>query len=50
MEIAIFTGIKIPLSIITDNLSFIGVGPTIDVAIGASIGQSIEKNTPEKDE
>lgn len=43
LGIAIFSGIGIPLSIITDNLGFIGVGPAIGVAIGASIGQSIEK-------
>lgn len=43
LGIAIFSGIGIPLSIITDNPAFIGVGPAIGVALGSSIGQSIEK-------
>ena len=40
--IAIFSGIGIPLSIITDNPGFIGIGPAIGVAFGLSIGQGIE--------
>ena len=40
--IAIFSLIGIPLSIVTDNPGFIGIGPAIGVAFGLSIGQSIE--------
>ena len=40
--IAIFSGIGIPLSIITHNFGFIGIGPAIGVAIGLAIGQSLE--------
>lgn len=40
--IAIFSGIGVPLSIITENFGLIGIGPAIGVAIGLSIGQSIE--------
>ena len=40
--IAIFSGIGIPLSIITDNPGLIGIGPAIGVGFGLSIGQSIE--------
>jgi len=42
LGIAIFSGIGIPLSIISHNIGFIGVGPGIGVAIGLAIGQSIE--------
>ena len=42
LGIAIFSGIGIPLSIITENPGFIGIGPALGVAIGVSIGQSIE--------
>jgi len=40
--IAIFSGFGIPLSIVTENYGFIGIGPAMGVAIGAGIGQSIE--------
>ena len=40
--IAIFSGLGVPLSIITENFGLIGIGPAIGVAIGLSIGQSIE--------
>jgi len=40
--IAIFSGFGIPLSIITENPGFIGIGPALGVAIGVAIGQSIE--------
>jgi hypothetical protein len=40
--IAIFAGLGIPLSIITDNPGFIGIGPAIGVAFGLAIGQAIE--------
>ncbi len=42
LGIAIFSGIGIPLSLITKNFALIGIGPAIGVAIGFSIGQSIE--------
>jgi hypothetical protein len=42
LGIAIFSGFGIPLSIITDNPGFIGIGPAIGVAFGLSIGQSLE--------
>jgi len=40
--IAIFSGFGIPLSIITKNPGFIGIGPAIGVAVGVAIGQTIE--------
>ena len=40
--IAIFSGIGIPLSIVSENLGFIGIGPAIGVAIGLSVGSAIE--------
>lgn len=40
--IAIFSGFGIPLSIVTENPGFMGIGPALGVAIGAAIGQSIE--------
>ncbi|NEV94644.1 hypothetical protein G3567_10860 [Psychroflexus sp. YR1-1] len=43
LGIAIFSGIGIPISIITGNLGLIGIGPAIGVAVGVSVGQSMEK-------
>ena len=40
--IAIFSGIGIPLSIISGNPGLIAIGPAIGVAFGLAIGQSIE--------
>jgi hypothetical protein len=40
--LAIFSGIGIPLSIVTKNYGFIGIGPALGVAFGLSIGQAIE--------
>jgi hypothetical protein len=40
--IAIFSGLGIPLSIVTENPGFIGMGPALGVAVGLAIGQSIE--------
>jgi hypothetical protein len=40
--IAIFSGFGIPISIITKNPGFIGIGPALGVAVGVAIGQSIE--------
>jgi hypothetical protein len=40
--IAVFSGFGIPLSIITHNHGFIGIGPAMGVAIGTLVGQSIE--------
>ena len=40
--IAIFSGFGIPLSIVTENPGFIGIGPALGVAVGVAIGQSIE--------
>jgi len=40
--IAIFSVIGIPLSILTGNYAFIGVGPGLGVAVGLSIGQGVE--------
>jgi predicted nucleic acid-binding Zn ribbon protein len=42
LGIAIFSGVGIPLSIITGNPGLIGIGPALGVAIGVAIGQSIE--------
>jgi hypothetical protein len=46
--IAIFSGLGIPLSIVTDNPGFIGIGPALGVAFGLAIGQSIENKYKEK--
>ena len=40
--VAIFSGIGIPLSIASENLGFMGIGPAIGVAIGLAVGSSIE--------
>jgi hypothetical protein len=40
--IAIFSVIGIPLSIITENSGFIGIGPALGVGFGLAIGSSIE--------
>jgi hypothetical protein len=40
--IAIFSGFGVPISIVTDNPGFIGMGPALGVSIGVAIGQSIE--------
>ena len=40
--IAVFAGVGIPISIISDNTAFIGIGPALGIAIGLSTGQSIE--------
>ena len=40
--IAIFSGLGIPLSIVTENPGLIGIGPALGVAVGLAIGQSIE--------
>lgn len=46
--IAIFSGCGIPLSIITQNYGFIGIGPAMGVAMGVVIGQSIENKYKQK--
>ena len=40
--IAIFSGFGILISIATNNLGLIGIGPALGVAFGLSIGQLIE--------
>lgn len=40
--IAIFSGLGIPLAIVTENLGLIGIGPAIGVSFGLAIGSSIE--------
>ena len=45
---AIFSMMGVPLSIITDNYGFIGIGPAIGVAFGLSIGQAIENKKKEQ--
>jgi hypothetical protein len=45
---AIFSGFGIPLSIITENPGFIGIGPALGVAVGIAIGQSIENKYKEE--
>lgn len=40
--IAIFSGLGIPLSVVTENYAFIGIGPALGVSIGLVIGSSIE--------
>jgi hypothetical protein len=40
--IAIFSGIGIPLSIVSENHGFIGIGPALGVAFGLAVGSSIE--------
>ena len=41
--IAVFFGLGIPLSIITENHGLIGIGPAIGVSIGLAIGSGIEQ-------
>jgi hypothetical protein len=40
--IAIFSGLGIPLSIISETSGLIGVGPALGVAIGLAIGSAVE--------
>jgi hypothetical protein len=40
--IAIFSGLGIPLAIITDNPGMMGIGPALGVSIGLAIGSGIE--------
>ncbi len=40
--IVIFSVFMIPISIVTKNFGFIGIGPALGVAVGLAIGQSIE--------
>ncbi len=40
---AICAGIGIPLSIILDNMSLIGIGAIVGVLLGSIIGESFEK-------
>ena len=47
--IAIFSGFGIPLSIVTENPGFIGIGPALGVAVGVAIGQSIENKYKQED-
>ena len=46
--IAIFSGLGIPLSIATENYAFIGIGPSLGIAIGLVIGQAIENKYKEE--
>jgi len=40
--IAIFSGLGIPLAIVTENFGLIGIGPAMGAAFGVVIGQSVE--------
>lgn len=40
--IAVFSGVGIPIAIISKNFAFIGIGPAIGVSVGIAIGQGIE--------
>ena len=40
--VALFTGVGIPLSMVTRNYGLMGIGPALGVAFGLSIGQAIE--------
>lgn len=42
LGIAIFSGIGVPLAIITESFAFIGIGPAIGVSVGLAIGQGLE--------
>jgi len=46
--IAIFSGLGIPLSILTENPGLIGIGPAFGVAFGIAIGQKLEKKYKEE--
>ncbi|WP_340113691.1 hypothetical protein [Maribellus mangrovi] len=46
--IAVFSGVGIPIAIISKNFAFIGIGPAIGVSVGIAIGQGIE-NKQEKE-
>lgn len=43
ISMAVVTVIAIPICIVTDMLSFIGLGPAIGVAIGVAIGGAVEE-------
>jgi len=38
----LFSGLGIPLSVVTKNYGLIGIGPAIGVAFGLSVGQAVE--------
>ena len=41
--VVVFSGIGIPLSILTENFSLVGIGPAIGIAFGLSIGAGVEE-------
>ncbi|MBN2777214.1 MAG: hypothetical protein JXR36_06215 [Bacteroidales bacterium] len=44
----IFAGAGIPLSIVTKNMSIIGIGSAVGVLLGMVVGESVEKKYAEK--
>ena len=44
LGLAVFSGVGIPLSVITENFGLIGIGPAIGISLGLAIGQSVENN------
>jgi hypothetical protein len=42
ISIVIFTGLGLPLSIVSGNPGLIGIGPAIGVSFGLAIGSAIE--------
>jgi len=44
ISIIIFSGLGIPLSIVSGNPGLIGIGPAIGVSFGLAIGSAIEAN------
>jgi hypothetical protein len=44
----LFSGVGIPLSIMLDNMSFIGIGSLVGVLSGMIIGESVEKKYAQK--
>jgi hypothetical protein len=48
LGIILFSGIGIPLSIVTDNPGLIAIGPAIGVAFGVALGTSMEARYEKK--
>lgn len=46
--IAVMSGFGIPLSIVTGNHAFIGVGPALGLPVGLAIGTSVEARHKKK--
>ncbi len=43
LGMAIFAGLGVPLSLISDNESLVGIGPALGMSVGIAVGASIEE-------